>query len=111
MPILKTIPALLVQPKNGLHSVPSGSPKRAVFRKVLLFFFVYFRNLSGGIKSLCINPNWFASANLLRNMLQVISSTLVAITGGFIGIKLLKKVTLIIIQKLEAVMFILFRWH
>jgi uncharacterized membrane protein YfcA len=61
--------------------------------------------------SLCINPNWFASANLHGNILPVISATLAAITGAFIGKKLLKKVTLIIIQKLVTVMFILFRWH
>jgi hypothetical protein len=41
--------------------------------------------------SLCINPNWLAGANLPGNKLLVISATLAAITGAFIGKKYLKR--------------------
>ena len=48
----------------------------------------------------------FVSADLHDNLVLVISATLAAIAGAFIGSKLLKKVTLTFIQKLVAVMLI-----
>jgi hypothetical protein len=48
----------------------------------------------------------FVSADLHENLVLVISATLAAIAGAFIGSKLLKKVTLSFIQKLVAVMLI-----
>jgi len=49
----------------------------------------------------------FLSANLHENLLLVISATLAALGGAFIGSKLLKKITLGFIQKLVAIMLIL----
>lgn len=48
----------------------------------------------------------FVSADLHNNLVLVISATLAAIAGAFIGSKLLKKVTLTFVQKLVAVMLI-----
>ena len=49
----------------------------------------------------------FVSADLHDNLVLVISATLAAIAGAFIGSKLLKKVTLTFIQKLVAFMLII----
>ncbi|HAM97720.1 MAG TPA: hypothetical protein DCQ26_03845 [Marinilabiliales bacterium] len=49
----------------------------------------------------------FVSAELHDNLVLVISATLAAIAGAFIGSKLLKKVTLTFIQKLVAIMLII----
>jgi uncharacterized membrane protein YfcA len=48
----------------------------------------------------------FVSANLQDNLALVISATLAAIAGAYIGNKLLKKITLGFIQKLVAVMLV-----
>src|SRR3989339_222393 len=49
----------------------------------------------------------FVSADLHDNLVLVISATLAAIAGAFIGSKLLKKLTLTFIQKLVAIMLII----
>lgn len=49
----------------------------------------------------------FVSADLHENLVLVISATLAAIAGAFIGNRLLKKITLNFIQKLVAVMLII----
>jgi uncharacterized protein len=59
------------------------------------------------ITRLSVYATRFTSANLLSNLQLVVSATLAAIAGAFIGKKLLKKVTLSIIQKLVAIMLII----
>jgi uncharacterized membrane protein YfcA len=49
----------------------------------------------------------FKDANLHEHLPLIISATLAAITGAFIGSKLLKKITLLFIQKLVAVMLVI----
>ena len=49
----------------------------------------------------------FAKSGLHENITVVVCATLAAITGAFIGNKLLKKITLKVIQKLVAIMLII----
>lgn len=49
----------------------------------------------------------FVSADLQNNLVLVISATIAAIAGAFIGNKLLKKITLSFIQKLVAVLLVI----
>jgi uncharacterized membrane protein YfcA len=59
------------------------------------------------ITRLSVYATRFNNANLLDNLPLVISATIAAIAGAFIGNKLLKKITLGFIQKLVAVMLVI----
>jgi len=59
------------------------------------------------ITRLTVYASRFASTNLHENLTLLISATLSAIAGAYLGKKLLKKVTLRNIQLLVAVMLIL----
>jgi uncharacterized protein len=56
---------------------------------------------------LSVYASRFTTSNLHENLTLLISATLAAIAGAFIGKKLLNKVTLNIIQKLVAIMLII----
>jgi len=56
---------------------------------------------------LSVYASRFSAANMHENITLLISATLAAITGAYIGSKLLKKITLRFIQVLVAVMLIL----
>lgn len=56
---------------------------------------------------LSVYASRFSAANMHENIILLISATLAAITGAYIGSKLLKKVTLRFIQVLVAIMLIL----
>jgi hypothetical protein len=79
----------------------SGLSKEAfIATGVVIASFVDFTRLS-------VYASRFSSSSLSENMVLVISATLAAITGAFIGSKLLKKVTLRFVQILVAVLLIL----
>ena len=59
------------------------------------------------ITRLSVYATRFSNANLLDNLPLVISATVAAIAGAFIGNKLLKKITLGFIQKLVAIMLVI----
>ena len=56
---------------------------------------------------LSVYASRFTTSNLHENLTLLISATLAAIAGAFIGKKILNKVTLTIIQKLVAIMLII----
>jgi len=56
---------------------------------------------------LSVYASRFTASNLHENLTLLISATLAAITGAFIGSKLLKKITLRFIQVLVAIMLLL----
>jgi hypothetical protein len=79
----------------------SGLSKEAfIATGVVIASFVDFTRLS-------VYATRFSSSSLSENMMLVISATLAAIAGAFIGSKLLKKVTLRFVQILVAVLLIL----
>ena len=59
------------------------------------------------ITRLSVYATRVSNANLLDNLPLVISATVAAIAGAFIGNKLLKKITLGFIQKLVAIMLVI----
>lgn len=81
--------------------IKAGLSKEALIgTAVVVSAFVDFTRLS-------IYATRFAASGLQENITIVICATVAAITGAFIGNKLLKKVTLKFIQKLVAVMLII----
>jgi len=81
--------------------IRSGLSKESyIATGVVIACFVDFTRLS-------VYATRFVSADLHDNLVLVISATLAAIAGAFIGSNLLKKVTLTFIQKLVAVMLVI----
>lgn len=81
--------------------IKTGLSKEAfIATATVVSFFVDFTRLS-------VYATRFTKSGLHENITVVICATLAAITGAFIGNKLLKKVTLKFIQKLVAVMLII----
>ncbi len=81
--------------------IKTGLTKEAfIATATVVSFFVDFTRLS-------VYATRFTKSGLHENITVVICATLAAITGAFIGNKLLKKVTLRFIQKLVAVMLII----
>lgn len=81
--------------------IKTGLTKEAfIATATVVSFFVDFTRLS-------VYATRFTKSGLHENITVVICATLAAITGAFIGNKLLKKVTLKFIQKLVAVMLII----
>ena len=56
---------------------------------------------------LSVYASRFTASNLHENLTLLISATLAAVTGAFIGSRLLKKITLRFIQVLVAIMLML----
>jgi uncharacterized membrane protein YfcA len=81
--------------------VKSGLSKEAyIGTTVIIACFIDFTRLS-------VYATRFTRSGLEKDLPLVIAATLAAITGAFIGSKLLKKITLTFIQKLVAVMLII----
>jgi len=81
--------------------IKSGLTKEAyIATRVVIACLVDFTRLS-------VYGSRFKDANLNEHLPLIISATLAAITGAFIGSKLLKKITLQFIQKLVAVMLVI----
>jgi hypothetical protein len=81
--------------------IKSGLSKEAyIATGVVIACLVDFTRLS-------VYASRFTSANLHENLTLLISATLAAISGAYLGKKLLKKVTLRSIQLLVAIMLIL----
>lgn len=81
--------------------IKAGLSKEAfIGTAVVVSTFVDFTRLS-------VYASRFSKSGLQENITLVICATLAAIAGAFIGNKLLKKITLQLIQKLVAVMLIL----
>jgi len=81
--------------------IRSGLSKESyIATGVVIACFVDFTRLS-------VYATRFVSADLHDNLVLVISATLAAIAGAFIGSNLLKKVTLTFIQNLVAVMLVI----
>lgn len=80
--------------------IKAGLTKEAfVATGVVIACFVDFTRLA-------VYAGGFAQSGLQENLTLVLSATLAAIAGAFVGNKLLKKVTLAFIQRLVAVMLI-----
>lgn len=80
--------------------IKAGLAKEAfVATGVVIACFVDFTRLA-------VYAGGFAQSGLQENLTLVLSATLAAIAGAFVGNKLLKKVTLAFIQRLVAVMLI-----
>lgn len=80
--------------------INSGMTKEAYIGTVVVIsVFIDFTRLS-------VYATKFVNSTLLDNLPLLISAVLAAITGSFIGNKLLKKITLSFIQKLVAIMLI-----
>ncbi len=81
--------------------IKSGLSKEAyIATGVIIASLVDFTRLS-------VYASRFKEANLHEHLLLIVSATLAAITGAFVGNKLLKKVTLRFVQALVAVMLFL----
>jgi len=81
--------------------IKSGLSKEAyIATGVVIACFVDFTRLS-------VYASRFSSSNLSENLVLVISATLAAIAGAYIGSKLLKKITLRFIQILVALLLML----
>ena len=81
--------------------IKSGLSKEAyIATGVIIASLVDFTRLS-------VYASRFKEANLHEHLLLIVSATLAAITGAFVGSKLLKKVTLRFVQVLVAVMLFL----
>ncbi len=81
--------------------IKSGLSKEAyIATGVIIASLVDFTRLS-------VYASRFKEANLHEHLLLIVSATLAAITGAFVGSKLLKKVTLRFVQILVAVMLFL----
>ncbi|MCK7533573.1 MAG: TSUP family transporter [Marinilabiliales bacterium] len=81
--------------------IKSGLSKEAyIATGVIIASLVDFTRLS-------VYASRFKEANLHEHLLLIVSATLAAITGAFVGSKLLKKVTLRFVQVLVAIMLFL----
>jgi len=81
--------------------IKSGLPKEAyIATGVIIASLVDFTRLS-------VYASRFKEANLQEHLLLIISATLAAIIGAYIGNKLLKKITLRFVQVLVAIMLFL----
>jgi uncharacterized protein len=81
--------------------VKSGMSKEAYIGSVVLI------SIFIDITRLSVYATKFLKSSLIDNLALLISAVLAAMTGAFIGNKLLKKITLNFIQKLVAVMLVI----
>ena len=89
---------MCIRDRRSAFLLKSGLSKEAyIATGVIIASLVDFTRLS-------VYASRFKEANLHEHLILIISATMAAITGAFIGNKLLRKVTLRFVQVLVAIM-------